>query len=173
MVVGRWSLVLGDGSQDRIAKVILQDVQVLAAGQTVEMRDNKPVTVTTVTLALTPGQAERLALAQVDGKLMLATRNLGDNQLVQTSGVTTATLLNDSLATAQPERAPVTEARTARSPASTGSASRTSSLASSPPLPQPKVETHTVSVIRAGKASDQVFVRDEDQWLEQKAEAKK
>ena len=35
-----------------MSKVILQDIVVLAAGQTVELRDNKPVTVTTVTLAL-------------------------------------------------------------------------------------------------------------------------
>src|SRR5499433_863177 len=39
---------------ERIAKTILQDVQVLASGQTVELRDNKPVQMTTVTLALTP-----------------------------------------------------------------------------------------------------------------------
>jgi Flp pilus assembly protein CpaB len=43
--------------QDRISKIILQDVLVLAAGQTVEMRDNKPVSVTTVTLAITRNRA--------------------------------------------------------------------------------------------------------------------
>src|SRR5262249_45182100 len=39
------SIAKTKGSDERIAKVILQDVPVLAAGQTVEMRDNKPVTV--------------------------------------------------------------------------------------------------------------------------------
>jgi len=80
------------GSQERISKVILQDIGVLAAGQTVELRDNKPVLVTTVTLALAPGQAEKIALAQTEGKLMLAMRNLRDNKVVETSGVTAATL---------------------------------------------------------------------------------
>src|SRR6266849_8008139 len=63
------SMPKAPGSDEKIAKVILQDVTVLAAGQIVEMKDNKPVTNTTVTLALTPQQTERLAVAQAEGKL--------------------------------------------------------------------------------------------------------
>ena len=85
---------------ERIAKVILQDVTVLAAGQTVEMRDNKPVTVTTVTLALTPEQTERLAVAQAEGKLTLAMRNLRDTNVVKTPGATPTALLSDAGAAA-------------------------------------------------------------------------
>ena len=92
------SMPRSPGSQERISKVILQDIGVLAAGQTVELRDNKPVLVTTVTLALAPNQAEKIALAQTEGKLMLAMRNLRDNQVVETRGVTAATLLSDSSA---------------------------------------------------------------------------
>jgi pilus assembly protein CpaB len=50
------SMPKAPGANEKIAKVILQDVTVLAAGQTVEMKDNKPVTNTTVTMALTPQQ---------------------------------------------------------------------------------------------------------------------
>src|SRR5260370_12119824 len=71
------------GSNEKIAKVILQDVTVLAAGQTVEMKDNKPVTNTTVTLALTPQQVERLAVAQSEGRLVLVQRNLPHTQFVR------------------------------------------------------------------------------------------
>src|SRR4029450_10764573 len=56
------SMAKQPNSQERISKVIIQDVTVLAAGQTVELRDNKPGTITTVTLALQPAQVERLAL---------------------------------------------------------------------------------------------------------------
>jgi pilus assembly protein CpaB len=138
------------GSQERMSKVILQDVVVLAAGQTVELRDNKPVTVTTVTLALAPDQAEKLALAQTEGKLMLAMRNLCDNQVVETRGVTAATLLNDSSApVATPARAPRPRIVSA-------------------PLPAPKVETYAITVLRGGKAAEQVFVRDvTKEWVEQ------
>lgn len=137
------------GSQERMSKVILQDVVVLAAGQTVELRDNKPVTVTTVTLALAPDQAEKLALAQTEGKLMLAMRNLRDNQVVETRGVTAATLLNDSTPTVTPARAPRPRIVSA-------------------PLAPPKVETYAITVLRGGKAAEQVFVRDvTKEWVEQ------
>jgi pilus assembly protein CpaB len=136
------------GSQERMSKVILQDVGVLAAGQTVELRDNKPVTVTTVTLALAPDQAEKLALAQTEGKLLLAMRNLRDNKVVETRGVTAATLLTDS-------SAPVVPA--AKAPRIVTA-----------PLPLPKVETYAITVLRGGKAAEHVFVRDvTKEWVEQ------
>lgn len=132
------SMESGRGS-DRVGKVILQNVPVLAAGQTVEMQDNKPVKVTTVTLALTPEQAERLALAQAEsrGKLILATRNVRDKQIVNTPGITKARLLN-------PDKSKPPVAR----------------VKDSAPLRVPKVETHTVSVLRAGQVTEQTFVRE-------------
>ena len=58
--------------QDQISKIVLENIRVLAAGQAVEQqKDNKPVTVNTVTLAVTPDDAEKLALASNDGKIQL------------------------------------------------------------------------------------------------------
>jgi pilus assembly protein CpaB len=145
------SMAKDRSSQDRISKVILQDVTVLAAGQTVELRDNKPVTVTTVTLALVPAQVERLALAQTEGKLMLAMRNLRDTQIVQTKGVTAASLLSD----AAPSAAPPAVAP----PKSTA-------VKVSAPLPPPRVETHAVTVLRGSKPAEVVFTRDDRGWAE-------
>lgn len=129
-------------SQERVAKVILQRVLVLAAGQTVELRDNKPVTVTTVTLALTPHEAERLALAQTEGRLMLATRNLRDDQIVETPGVTASSLLGDAAAPAPP--APKPAPRVAK----------TSQRAEPAPAPP-----YVVSVQRGGAVTEYRFVR--------------
>jgi pilus assembly protein CpaB len=137
-------------SQERISKVIIQDVTVLAAGQTVELRDNKPVTVTTVTLALQPAQVERLALAQTEGKLTLAMRNLRDTQIVQTRGVTAASLLSDGAPSAAP--AP---AKAKRAP-----------VRVSAPLPPPRVETHSVTVLRGNKPAEVLFTRDDRGWAE-------
>lgn len=123
---------------DRIAKVILQNVPVLAAGQTVETKDNRPVKITTVTLALTPEQAERLALAQSLGRIMLATRNFGDDESIPTVGATRAALLGSPPST---PKANSTEADGAR-------------------VSMPAVETHMVSVLRAGQVTDYSFVRD-------------
>lgn len=132
-------------SSERVGKVILQNVPVLAAGQIVEMRGNKPVKVTTVTLALTPEQVERMALAQAEskGKVILATRNLRDNRVVKTAGITKARLLSPS--NSKPTKARVTDRA---------------------PLRVPKVETHTVAVLRAGQATERIFVREAgDLWV--------
>jgi pilus assembly protein CpaB len=153
------SMAKAANSQERIAKLILQDVVVLAAGQAVEMRDNRPVSVTTVTLALTPDQAERLALAQNEGKLTIGMRNLRDKQLIQTAGATRDTLLGVT-----PAAAPVAGGL---KPAATRKAQAPAAPAVvASPLPAPKIATHTVAVIRSGKVSEQVFIRNGDEWVE-------
>jgi Flp pilus assembly protein CpaB len=144
-------------SQERISKVIIQDVTVLAAGQTVELRDNKPVTVTTVTLALQPGQVERLALAQSEGKLTLAMRNLRDTQIVQTKGVTAASLLSDGA----PVAAVAAPVKKAAGPVKV-----------SAPLAPPRVETHAVTVLRGNKPAEVLFTRDDRGWVEAPAPRK-
>jgi pilus assembly protein CpaB len=143
------SMPKGPGSNEKIAKVILQDVTVLAAGQIVELKDNKPVTNTTVTLALTPHQVERLAVAQSDGRLMLVQRNLRDTQFVRTPGATPSSLLSDIAPAPKPEAKPTVLARSA-------------------PLPLPALEKYPVAVIRGTKVSEQTFVRDRgNSWAEQ------
>lgn len=143
------SMAKQPNSQERISKVIIQDVTVLAAGQTVELRDNKPVTITTVTLSLQPAQVERLALAQSEGKLTLAMRNLRDTQIVQTKGVTAASLLSDAAPAAVAAAAP-----------------KTAPVRVSAPLPPPRVETHAVTVLRGNKPAEVMFTRDERGWVE-------
>jgi pilus assembly protein CpaB len=143
------SMPKAPGANEKIAKVILQDVTVLAAGQTVEMKDNKPVTNTTVTMALTPQQTERLAVAQAEGKLMLVQRNLRDTDVVRTPGATPSSLLSDAgVAGPKPEVKPV--------------------AVRSAPLPLPAIEKYPVAVIRGTKVSEQVFVRERgSSWSEQ------
>ena len=51
----RHDVPIPKAQQEKVSKIVLEDVRVLAAGQTIEQKDNKPVTVNTVTLALTPG----------------------------------------------------------------------------------------------------------------------
>lgn len=143
------SMPKAPGSNEKIAKVILQDVTVLAAGQTVEMKDNKPVTNTTVTMALTPHQSERLAVAQAEGKLMLVQRNLRDTDVVRTPGATPSSLLSDAAPAAPKPDAKPAAARSA-------------------PLPLPVIDKYPVAVIRGSKVSEQVFVRDRgNSWSEQ------
>ncbi len=162
------SMAKTKSSDERIAKVILQDVSVLAAGQTVEMRDNKPVTVTTVTLSLTPEQTERLAVAQAEGKVTLAMRNLRDNLVVKTPGATPTTLLSDAGAPARP--APDAP-RVAATPAP--AKPRPASAVTSAPLPAPTLDAHTISVFRGDKVRDHTFVRQDGQAWTERGESKK
>lgn len=143
------------GTADRKAKVVIQDVPVLAAGKAVELRDNKPVSVTTVTLGLTPEQAEHLALAQVAGRLTLATRNMRDRQIVTTPGVTLTRLVDGAPPAPEPKPAPAVARRPAPAPA---------------PRAAPEV-IHSVTVLRGEKPSTLRFRHADGQgWIEQPAE---
>jgi pilus assembly protein CpaB len=83
-----------DQKKDTTTKVILTNVQVLAAGTKIE-RDTekgKPIPVTVVTLLVNPEEAERLTLAASEGKIQLALRNPLDKSATETTGVKPAAL---------------------------------------------------------------------------------
>jgi pilus assembly protein CpaB len=70
-----------------ITKTLLQNVQTLAAGQSVQRdKEGKPQTVTVITLLVSPDNAELLALASKEGRLQLALRNTLDTLSISTSG---------------------------------------------------------------------------------------
>jgi pilus assembly protein CpaB len=96
-----------DGSDDRAqrSKVILQNVRVLATGKSIEQKDEKPVEVPTVTLLVSPEDAEKLTLATRQEPVSLALRNYRDQELVRTAGVSTAELFGHGRAPGVPMRA--------------------------------------------------------------------
>ena len=69
-------------SEDITTKVVLSNVEVLAAGTRLEQDtpDGKPMQVTVVTLLVTPDESERLTLASTEGKIQLALRNPLDTE---------------------------------------------------------------------------------------------
>ncbi len=78
----------GPEGEKKGSKIILQNVLVLAAGQSITQLEgqNKPKVVRTVTLLLTPEEAEKLALATKMGSLLLTLRAGNDNDPVVTVG---------------------------------------------------------------------------------------
>ena len=80
---------------DITSKVILTNVQVLAAGTKIdrETDKDKPMPVSVVTLLVDPDQAERLTLAASEGKIQLALRNPLDRATPPTPGIRPAALL--------------------------------------------------------------------------------
>lgn len=84
-----------DGAKP-VSKVVLQKVRVLAGGQKMETtKDGKPALVNTVTMELTPAQAEKVKLAESEGKLQLSIRNATDQDLPKTPGATKRDVLDD------------------------------------------------------------------------------
>jgi pilus assembly protein CpaB len=82
---------LPSSKDENISKIVLQNVPILATGQiTSEPKDKegKPVIVPTVTLDLTPGDAEKLVLAASKGSLQLLLRNVIDTAPVEARGAT-------------------------------------------------------------------------------------
>lgn len=87
-------LTMESPSGEPTTEVILQKVRTLAAGQEVQRdRDGKPRAVPVITVAVTPEQAETLALASSQGRIQLALRNALDTATVSTSGARMGTLL--------------------------------------------------------------------------------
>ncbi len=134
---------------EQISKIVLENILVLAAGQVIEQKENKPVTVNTVTLAVTPEDSEKLALASNDGKIQLVLRNFADNDNVVTTGSDKARLLSSfRFATA----APATGDNPPKS-------KRVSKKAARPPqavTASPKGK-HIVEVMRGNKRSEEKF----------------
>lgn len=77
-----------------VSKIVLQHILVLAAAQDASVKDDvKAKVVNTVTLEVTPQQAESLDLARSVGNLSLVLRNQVDEKHVATAGVRKAQLL--------------------------------------------------------------------------------
>lgn len=68
------------GTDVQLSQTILTDIRVLAVGQLIQEKNGtNVVTGETATLALTPGQAETITLAQKVGSLSLALRSIADS----------------------------------------------------------------------------------------------
>jgi pilus assembly protein CpaB len=83
-----------DNSDKQIAKLFMSNMQVLSVGSEVQ-RDasGKPINATTVTLGVTPEEAERLAIAMNTGAIQLVLRGYGDPDSVRTKGATSGDVL--------------------------------------------------------------------------------
>jgi pilus assembly protein CpaB len=137
-------------STDMTSKVILTNVQVLAAGTKIE-RDtdrNKPMPVSVVTLLVDPEEAERLTLASTEGKIQLALRNPLDKTMPATHGIRPAALFGFGT----PTRTAVARTRMASGSPSKQPAEVTVAVAA----PEPS----TVEIIRGDKRAHEV-VREE------------
>ena len=95
----------GGNQRERISKIVLQNIKVLANGQNLDKPKNEKEAerVKTVTLQVTPEQAEKLALASSEGRLQLVMRNSIDQGDEVTPGANKRSLLAGERAQLVPE----------------------------------------------------------------------
>jgi pilus assembly protein CpaB len=92
--------------EGKVTVTVLQNIQVLSAGQAIEPdARGHAMNATTVTLLVTPQQAEILTLAANEGRVQLVLRNGTDQQLAQTEGKSTLDLYRRVAAPSE-EKAP-------------------------------------------------------------------
>jgi pilus assembly protein CpaB len=82
-----------NGSSGTLTRTLLQNIEVLSAGQDYKKdSEGKPVMVQVVNLLVTPAQAEMLSLAANQTTIQLVLRNPMDRQAAKTSGTTVGQL---------------------------------------------------------------------------------
>ena len=85
------------GAQEAITKIVLQNVYVASAGPAIQKdAEGKPVTVTAVTLFVTPEEVEKLTSASSQGQFQLALRNPLDMEEAKTRGIQMSQLIRGS-----------------------------------------------------------------------------
>ncbi|MGA3258307.1 MAG: Flp pilus assembly protein CpaB [Bryobacteraceae bacterium] len=88
-----------DNRQGTVTKTLMQDVEVLSAGQDFKKDpEGKPVVVQVITVLATPEQAETLSLASAQTTVQLALRNPMDKTIAKTTGTSVGRLFNGGLA---------------------------------------------------------------------------
>ena len=130
--------------------IILEYVQVLAVDQTFERKGDDPIIVQSVTLLVNPEEAEKLALASMEGKLSLILRNTADTEQIATKGVQLKELIKS-------------QSRRRVYVPSTSSRRQTTTTVEEE-NPQPKV----VEIIRSGKRSEVTFEEKKKESKEKK-----
>jgi pilus assembly protein CpaB len=83
-----------EGSDRMISKIVLEQIPVLAVAQDDKRDQTKPKVVSTVTLEVTPHQAELIDLSRHIGTLSLVLRNPLDRDDAKTAGARTGELLS-------------------------------------------------------------------------------
>ena len=84
-------------NQDSMSRIVVSNVQVLAAGTKIDAgkKEGEAMPSSVVTLLVSPEDAERIALASNEGKIMLTLRNPLDTNPADTHGVRVAALMGE------------------------------------------------------------------------------
>ena len=139
------------GATLRISKIVLQNVPILAIGQIVDQKEGKPVVVPTVTMDVSPEDAEKLAIASSQGRLQLVLRRIGDKEIAKTAGATITKVFSGASVAAKAEGRPAAGKPAAGKPA------RVARTAKKGGAEKPAEVSVTVDVLQGGQKTTQQF----------------
>jgi pilus assembly protein CpaB len=134
--------------EDAVTRTLLQNIEVLAAGQKTAQQDNKPITVQAVTLLVDPSGAEVLAHAGHEGEISLVLRNPEDESTEDVAAFSTRQMLGGPAAASAPKK------RTGPAPASTVVST------ASPVAPVIRREPPKIRIIRDASVTETPAVHD-------------
>jgi pilus assembly protein CpaB len=150
----------GTGGVGTVTKTLLQNVEVLSAGQNIQRdAEGKPVSVNVVNMLVTPEQAEILSLASNETRIQLVLRNPTDTAETETAGTAIQYLFDNH------GKGPATPP-----PAAPGPKRVSKAVAPPPPppaAPPPKVEAKKpepikVVVFHGSKRAEATFQTDDE-----------
>lgn len=139
----------------QMAKLFMENMRVLSVGTSVQRdNDGKPNTATTVTLGVTPEEAERLAVAMNRGTIQLVMRGYGDPDTVRTRGATSRDVLAQLRGQSAEPVLPAVVRQPSRRIAHSRSEPRPAAVVAAPPAAP---ESFHVEVYRGDKSTTQTF----------------
>jgi pilus assembly protein CpaB len=140
-------------AQESMSRTVASNVLVLTAGTKFDQeqaKDGKALPSTVVTLAVSPSDAERVALASSEGRISLALRNPLDVAPTETAGVHVAAL-RLGMGSAPPPEPAKTQPAPARRPVTVVPPA----AAAPAPGPAPAPKIYTVEAIRGAKRTEE------------------
>ena len=153
----------GGAEKGRVAKLFMENMRVLAIGAAPQRsEDGRPINATVATVEVTPNEGEQLALVTAQGQIQLMLRGYGDPGSANTSGATTAQIVQGLNRTptvsTEPPRAELRRTTPVRR--ETAPQPAPPPIVLTPTPPKPKVDTNTVTLIRGRDVSKQSFAAD-------------
>jgi pilus assembly protein CpaB len=152
-------VTIADASTGKqVAKLFMENMRVLSVGTEIQ-RDaaGRPNTATTATLAVTPEEAERLAIAMNTGSIQLVLRGYGDPATISTRGANSADVLTQLRGGASMQTAPAAPRPVEQRPSPRPSPAPAPVIIQRAPPPPPPPDSAVVNVYRGGKPTPQKF----------------
>jgi pilus assembly protein CpaB len=144
----------GTSGQGTITKTLLQNIEVLSAGQEFKKDvEGKPISVQVINVLVTPQQAEELSLASNQTTIQLVLRNPLDTQVAKTNGAAVSQLFGGL------PRKNANDLEQQHAPKPLVKRPKPVAVAPPPPLapPPPRPETFVVEMIQGTHKAEQRF----------------